>query len=122
MTRTIFEAAPDWIERLNLTDWKITVKHALPRDFREMHQLGSCQASHEHKSALIRVLPKEFDPHDGSSISGDWSEENVLVHELLHIHFHFAEGWVKAEPLREILLEQAINALAAALCPVEKSE
>lgn len=118
MGESVLDKVSEWQKRLRLMDWGLEVKYALPRDFKTNEHIGSCCPSPAHKTARIQILPKhmQFPPEDSVNPR---SEENTLVHELLHIHFAFLDDWVDEDPLREIALEQAINAIADALVPPE---
>lgn len=104
-----------WQHRLRLDDWRITISYAPQADMDDgsgaVYIFGDCSPNVTHKTAEIRIgTPAEW----RKSQSGiPYRLDEIIVHELLHLHFHLFERSDKtAEGKAQ---EQAIEAIAEAL-------
>jgi hypothetical protein len=112
--KTLAKWLDDWQCILRLRDWQITValvRHAIaPAD-----GVGWCNHVLQHRSAVIEILdPRDYPP----TCAND--PEEVLVHELLHIHFAPFEYEKRDSPEGDAQ-EQAINMIAGALVKLKRS-
>lgn len=93
---------PKWQHILRLRDWNV-VAHVVPKS-----EVPDCRGDVEHsvgtKSAMIRI---------GDNLTVGEAAE-VLVHELLHLHFAPFEAKVNGSA-EDIAQEQAIQLIAEAL-------
>lgn len=98
-----------WQQRLRLQDWDITVAHVPVGVLSGPAVHGDIVWKIHSKSAHIRIVQSvdmaANDPH--------YDQENTVVHELLHLHF-IGLG-VEDDTPADIVLEQAIWAIARAL-------
>lgn len=109
-----------WQERLRLQDWNITIRyerlHASPFDFGSA--VGYCTTDHRSMEASIALL----DPIDRGFVGDAWrsalDEEQVLVHELLHLLVPCPEPDEKNPEDGE----RAINMVADALVRLARGE
>lgn len=98
----------EWQKRLRLQDWIIKVKLARERDMNIGGVQGEVFWVIEKKMATIKILdpidypPDEMEPQD---------MENILVHELLHLHF----APLRYDDFSEIAEEQAIESIASGI-------
>ena len=110
-----------WQSVLRLEDWRIKVRvvHA-----GEIEGSDGTVNTHAHsKHALVKVANRSTCGEgiiDGA-FPGFHDSEHVLVHELIHVHFH---GLLGDDPLdhEETDQEQAIEMLAAALLSLDRRE
>ena len=98
----------EWQKRLRLQDWIIKVKLVRERDMNLDGVQGEVFWVIEKKMATIRILdpidypPDEMEPQD---------MENILVHELLHLHF----APLRYDGFSEIAEEQAIESITSGI-------
>lgn len=98
----------EWQKRLRLQDWIIKVKLVRERDMNLDGVQGEVFWVIEKKMATIRILdpidypPNEMEPQD---------MENILVHELLHLHF----APLRYDDFSEIAEEQAIESITSGI-------
>ena len=101
-----------WQKTLRLQDWQIITRFC---DSTELHipsDYGNCRIRAQQKSAVILIRRQGVgeDPFP-------FTEEEALVHELLHLHFEPFE--VQTEP-GHTAEEQAINLIAGALVELKR--
>ena len=99
----------EWQKILRLQDWDIKVKICRQNDMTPDSQADSTWTLPK-KTAIIRLC----DPIDYIDVAWPQDMERSLVHELLHLHLapidDFEPGTIK-----DILLEQAVDAMSKAL-------
>lgn len=75
-----------WQKVLRLQDWDIVIR--FKRIFDMQHETdGNIDYSLPNKSAIINIL----EPSDFDNPCFPMDVEEVVVHELLHLHFHEAD-------------------------------
>lgn len=96
-------------KRLRLQDWDIDLKIRRLSEM-EIGLVATIDWEIEHKTATISMLdPRRRKEHyDGAS------EEHLLVHELLHLHF-IPFRPPATDVARKLQMEQAINMITKAL-------
>ena len=78
------ELTKRWQKRLRLQDWKIQAKFVSREDLPELIREGMVKMNFQRKEAAISIV-EEQDRCKG--VAGNkLSTEEILVHELLHIH------------------------------------
>lgn len=102
-----------WQSTLKLRDWDITVNVDPDTNVKGRETGGYITVEPYHKRARITIPPTAV------LLGIPTNSEMSLVHELLHLHL---EGWqVEDFSDKELLKEQAINALAEALVNLSRS-
>lgn len=96
----------EWQKRLRLQDWEVEA------EWKRAHRAGDLLASitprTDHKSADMWIAcPEDFD--EDNTYQRDW--QHAVVHELLHLHWHFLGTDHPQLPL----IEQAIELTSLAL-------
>ena len=103
-----------WKKELRLLDWDIKLEIVRSHVFREDF-VGDCGVSLSNKTAHIRLM-------DAIDVTGsEWfqlDQEEVLVHELLHIHME--PFFPKGEHALNFTGEQAIESIAKALVSLRR--
>jgi hypothetical protein len=111
-----------WQIRLGLQAWKITLTRTLPEEVEvtpyagitddSKTQAGMCMVDAHGMKAHIYVAPEE-------ELAGcGLDEEQVLLHEMLHIRLVGLEMIPGTEPIGHTLaLENVVNALTKAFLP-----
>jgi hypothetical protein len=94
-----------WQSKLRLQDWHIKLKLADSESLQG--KLGDCQPWLEDKKAIIRIIHPDDNPKRDFF---DSTIEEILVHELLHLHFE-----PLSSPRNTTEMEQAINLITDAL-------
>lgn len=106
-----------WIRALGLTDWTIKVRlKCKPDEFGARDRSGEAEYQTVIKCAAIRVI-------DGSCFTPRvraFDEEQVLVHELLHLKF--ALIYPENEGTRATATHQLIDEMAWALVRARRTE
>lgn len=105
--RELRKCAARWQEALNLREWKIRVDWGTGDESPESGPVvGCCQWNAEELQAKIHIT------------RGSVSQEETLVHEMLHIVY---QGHLEAVPEEyDVHLERALNRTAAALVQAAK--
>lgn len=100
---TVQRVVAEWQEKLWLWDWEIRVQLLDPREMADAR--GQCDFNAEVRTATI-------------SIARDFRDERdlveIVVHELLHLHFWWTDCDSAKESVQSDLLEFAFNKI----CPV----
>lgn len=106
-----------WQKVLRLQDWRIKARILRERDFCNPGSQGECDWSLSTKTAIIRIL----DPVDYSPDCA-WPQdiEQVLVHELLHLHF--ASFDAESSTAERVAQEQAIDCIATGLVGLYRNQ
>jgi hypothetical protein len=107
----------DWQRRLRLDDWAVWVSIKRQHQFRKKDRQGECKWDLWKKEAWINILDPQDYPDDAP---GPQDMERTLVHELLHLHL--AAWQPEPETLEDIMQEQAIHAISAALVGLRRHE
>lgn len=104
------KASKYWQGIIGLRDWVVVVKQVRLGDMDGMNIAGDVLIHAEQRRALIRIVdPEEL----GEELLPRLCGEQVLLHELLHIHF---DGFnTEAGTPQRLCEEQAIHALMEAL-------
>lgn len=99
-----------WQQKLRLTDWDIKVSIAPALEMTYPNAQGQVRWFADEKAANIKLV----DPADSArqSYIRPYNIEEVLIHELIHLHLHH---WEPEETAEKSAQEFAINAIAAAL-------
>jgi hypothetical protein len=107
----------EWQKILSLQDWRMVVRIKRMRDMPEGMQ-GSVNITWTRKEAVISIL----DPID-YPLDCTWEQdmEQVLVHELLHLHYAEDKD-VDEDDERHIALEQGIQMTAWALVDLKRGK
>ncbi len=104
-----------WLKILRLRDWDVHVKLIAARD--ENHDsFGTCHHKIRTKTALIKITDPIDQPRD---LVTPVDPEQVLVHELLHLH-HAPFESKEDDDQNDIAQEQAIDLIAQALVSLER--
>lgn len=102
----------DWQKRLRLMDWKIAVSFVPGYEMPD--RAGECSSFEPMKEAVIRINKDTHNPYSRICAAHPEGFEEVLVHELLEIHFTpFKDD--DGESRLHMAQEQAINMIASAL-------
>lgn len=104
-----------WQQRLNLSDWKISVVLAHPRDLKP-NTLGNIHWDAKQKTAVIRVL--DASDYQVSCREALPDMEMTLVHELVHLELSSLPR--SAASRREE--EFAVNRIADALLRLDREK
>ncbi len=115
--------APDWLpskecvewwkEVLGIRDWCVTVRMGHLKDMSDNGVAGCVTTIASKKHALIQIVPEE---EWADETSGNWpsySIEQILVHELLHLHFDVFD--TRSGTPERLAEEQAVHKLTVAL-------
>ena len=113
--------ARDWQKRLRLRDWDLTIAYDRSPEFLALGCEGMCQMIPPLKTARITILhPADYHP----DLRGDIDLEQVVCHELIHLHLIFApaddseDGYMSPGT---IAMEQATELIAQALVDAKRS-
>lgn len=104
-----------WQKRLRLQDWVIRIV-LVPA--REITGTGRCSYEIDSKSALVQILRPE--DYSGDRDLWPYDMEEVLVHELLHLHW--APLKTREGSPEETAEEQAVASLAGALTRLSRGQ
>ncbi len=107
------ECVEHWQGVLGLLDWCVTVRMAHLKDMPDNGTAGCISTITSKKHALIQIVPEEEWADETSSNWPSYTVEQVLVHELLHLHFDVFE--TKPGTLERLGEEQAVHKLTLAL-------
>ena len=101
-----------WQKVLRLQDWDVVIKFRRIFDM-QPGTMGTVDWTLETKKAIVNIL----EPTDFSNNDFEFDVEEVVVHELLHLHF-----CDKAEENNgcPISVEQGIDALAGAFVKLNR--
>lgn len=104
-----------WQEKLFLTDWIIEAKVVDPIDFTNQESMGENEFDLINKCCIIRILNQKY---YGERIMR-YCAEKILVHELLHCKYAWAENnstyeGVYVNTMEHGLLEQMAKSLIMA--------
>lgn len=107
-----------WQKILRIEDWRIKVLICRDRDMTTSDCLGNCSVFGPHHAAEIKLC----DPLDNVA---HWAHlpdfELVLVHELLHVQFYYAEIPGTSLPLTQSdMLEWAVIHTSNALLTLDR--
>lgn len=81
-----------WQARLQLTDWIITARKVSKHELDNPDDQGECLMIHSRKVAEILILNREDLPQDSVvNTALRYCEEEVLVHELLHLIYNWMQ-------------------------------
>ena len=107
-------AAEEWQKILRLSDWKVNAAIVRGGGMNlEPENIGRCRPVLCNKSATLAVIdPQDYDPQSCFPLD----HEQVLVHELLHLHFE--SFWKKKH---KVDMEQAIECISSALVKAKRS-
>lgn len=108
-TEQLQEKSQLWQQRLRLSDWDVKADIVPRRNMSKPDACGECSWDLCEKVAHIKVVELEDYP---SFALRPYDAEEILVHELLHLHI--APFNAEYEP-EQTAQEQMINAIASAL-------
>jgi len=111
----LIDLAREWQERLRLEHWEVALRIARSRDFDQKDSQGECCWTKSTALAIIKIL----DPVDYPESPFKFDMEEVLVHELLHLHFCEFDLTEKNSH-EEIMLERTIDHIAKALVKLKR--
>lgn len=110
-TKQLQKLCAKWQKRLRLQDWKIEVSFVHAGDMRGPSSAGEVSFFPDHAFAQIQILPPE-ELDSGNPMHP--SIEQVLVHELLHLHMGtFAAKGKAADMAQDRAIECLVPALLA---------
>lgn len=90
----------EWQQRLKLQPWNIRARIAKEKDMELQGVGGECHWTLENRTALINLLRHE----DYANELFAHDMEQILVHELLHLHFApFFKNKVEQEQLIDLM-------------------
>lgn len=111
-----------WANRLCLTHWAIDLK--LVRRYHAEDWAGLCDFDLARNIATISLV----DPNDFDANGSGYDMEQVIVHELLHLHFAAWSEWSAEDAGNKmtklavaVCEEQPIDRLAAVLVEMRRS-
>ncbi len=110
----------EWQERLGLLHWDVKLFIVRHYDF-PPNRMGNCYWTMSILTATIRILhPQDYDP----AVDEDADMEQILVHELLHLHFAPYDRTSSADKneiaSEGIAQEQTIELLSKALVSLKR--
>jgi len=108
----------EWQTRLRLLDWAIVVRFVRGHEL-DPGTVGDCSPTMTLKRATIRIVT-EGDYSGGNE--EPYSVENILIHELIHLHvfpFYDPHDWNTPQG---IAAEQAIDLIAGALVKAKRGQ
>ena len=115
----------EWQERLGLLHWHINLR--IERHFNMPDNIwGNCSWTLSTLKATIKILhPEDYDPDLEGLDERDM--EQILVHEILHLHFAPFDETPKDSDgnfasSRGIMQEQAIEQISQALVNLKRSD
>lgn len=108
-----------WQNRLNLTDWNISVILSPAKDLKP-HTLGHIRWDLDTKTAVIRVLDPEDYHLPQNEVLRDM--EFTIVHELIHLNFGSAASSYSCSEANRVEDEQAVNRMVDALLKLDRKE
>ena len=100
----------EWQKRLRLQDWDVEAVYAKYYEIQCKDADGECDYIFGRKEAQIRILCPE-------DCREQTDAEEILVHELLHLHF---AGWTERYDDCPASGEQAIEIVARALVSLKR--
>lgn len=110
-----------WQDVLRLRDWRIGVRVVGTEEMNQ-GEAGACEIHQDSKLATIKMLAEEvFNPTSDMSRLSPHDPEQVLVHELLHIHMDKLFN-SEADEHEHVMQEQVIEFLSQALVGLERKE
>lgn len=109
-----------WQRQLRLSDWEITPTYATSHELRGDY--AHSQVNGALKESRMRILdPNDADPP--STRTGPYDVEQILIHELLHLHLDAWGGDARDEKCLEFReKEAAIDCMSWALLRLERGE
>lgn len=107
----------EWQGVLRLQDWDVKVKLARQREFSNPSAMGECRWTLPNKQALILLVDPVDYPDD---TEWPYDMEQVLVHELLHLHAAAFDAFEDDSP-QDVALEQMIECLACGLVRLKRN-
>lgn len=110
--KTLATALLYWQDRLALRDWSIQAVIVRQSELPEA-TLGCCMVSENQRAAKISLLCEQ--DAEGQDFWTPYQWELTLIHEMLHIHLHGLDPDHEWGRGRQIVMEQAINAISEAL-------
>lgn len=103
-----------WQRILRLRDWRISVRWAESEEME--NNSGSCRVHNDGKMATIKVLaPSAYNPTSDMYKLDPPDTEQIVVHEMLHIHFDMLMNHDDPSDHEQTMQEQAIEFISQAL-------
>ena len=109
--KNLSKLSAKWQKILRLQDWEVDINFYRSRDFTNSDALEECTFNINARDAVIKIL----DPIDFET---EYDIEEVVVHELLHLHF--AQWTVDNNYICPTSAEQGIDCIAQALIKLDK--
>lgn len=106
----------DWQERLRVQDWRVAVSFAVPGQMSETYHHGECATCDARKLARIKILRP--DCHPGDEFEAPYDTEEILVHELLHLHTNGLN--IAPDSAENMAMEQMVDLVAEALVRLKR--
>ena len=107
-----------WVRTLELEQWNIAFNWATRKsDMALTDTYGTCTYNREIKSAMIQIMCEQ--DIDSNDVLAPFDYETVLVHELLHIKFAWADN--PANDLEHELTHSLIQELAKSFVQTKRT-
>jgi hypothetical protein len=106
-----------WQKQLRLQDWNIAIRFAHDIELDGDESEGTCAIWEKSKEAEVSIIYPDEYPKDAVFAQ---NIQRTIVHELLHIHFHFLRalpGSAATQKWLELQEEQAVTAISYGLLP-----
>jgi hypothetical protein len=110
------EVCAEWQKTLRLQDWKVKVNIRRQNEMSINNVAGEVDWTLTLKQANINILDKVDYPPD---LMTPQDQEQVLVHELLHLHFAPFDDFDR-DSKEYVLMEQAIDLIACGLVDAKR--
>lgn len=104
----------EWKKILRLQDWDIIAKIVPLSEMAKEENQGQNDYLFQSHQACIRILR----PDDYGKADFPQDMERVLVHELCHILFSFADPYIESNPVLSDYHEAAVDNFARVLVPL----
>ena len=105
----------EWQKRLGLEFWNIAYRIVRMSDF-DCKKQGECSWTFSTAKAVIRLL----DPIDYDNKYFSYDMEQVLVHELIHLHMAGFDQ-TKSGSIEDDMMERATEMIANALVELKRA-
>ena len=110
------ELMNEWIKRLGLTDWRISISPMCEPHEMEIEGVGCTSWQEVSKTAHISIINEKY---YGNDRVAPFDFEKTLVHELLHLKFCLLSE--SGNELQDRVTHQLIDDIARALVDAKRS-
>lgn len=118
------EAGAEWLKILRLTEWDVSFSIKRSSQMSSSSQLGSTSWRANHRKAIVQIL----DAVDAAELDANSDQEQVLVHELMHLRLADLDITFRPEadsPLSNVFdqqIELVVDSVAATMVKLLRSE